>query len=62
MDTNTFIQFILAIVAITSAILIYKTIKSNKDLNQKIIFKFQEGYAKKENYAGIQWLFKKWNI
>ena len=32
-----------------------------KDLFESSIL-FEEGYAKKEQYKGIQWLFKKWNI
>lgn len=42
--------------------LFFKTpLISVKDLFESSLL-FKEGYAKKEQYKGIQWLFRKWNI
>lgn len=38
MDTNSIIQSVIAITMLISVIAIYKTIKSNQNLNQKILF------------------------
>lgn len=91
MDINTLIQIIviivqaiITIITLISVILIYKTIKINQSLNQKILFDritkeerelrikfqkyidtsqlFKKGAAQKEEYKGVQWLFKKRNI
>jgi hypothetical protein len=39
----------------------YAMVKNVKDLFDSSIL-FEENYAKKEDYPGIQWLFRKWDI